>query len=79
MKFNKYKISHYFVFIISGINYFIAILLKSFIRERNNNILLFGQKLVGNLEVIFKDSRFNKNNILNLKFKLMTLPMMFLL
>ncbi len=63
MKFNKYKISHYFVFIISGINYFIAILLKSFIRERNNNILLFGQKLVGNLEVIFKDSRFNKNNI----------------
>ena len=63
MKFNKYKISHYFTFILSGLNYFIAIILKSFIKRKNNNILLFGHKLVGNLEVIFKDKRFNQNEI----------------
>lgn len=64
MKFNKYKISHYFIFIISGINYLIAIIFKFFIRNKNNNILLYGHKLTGNLEVIFKDSRFNKHNTL---------------
>ena len=63
MKFNKYKISHYFTFFFSGFNYFIAILLKSFMRGKNNNILLFGHKLVGNLEVIFNDTRFSQNNI----------------
>ena len=63
MKFNKYKISHYFIFFFSGINYFIAILLNIFLRKKNNNILLFGQKLVGNLEAIFKDPRLSDNNI----------------
>ena len=64
MKFNKYKISHYFIFIISGINYLIAIILRSLIRNKKNRILLYGHKLVGNLEVIFKDSRFAKHEIM---------------
>ena len=64
MKFNKYKISHYFIFIISGINYFLVIILQNLIRNKNNNILLYGHKLVGNLEVIFKDSRFAKHEIM---------------
>ena len=64
MKFNKYKISHYFIFIISGINYLIAIILRSLIRNKKNRILLYGHKLVGNLEVIFKDSRFSKHEIM---------------
>lgn len=62
MKFNKKKISHYVVFIFSGINYFIALFLSSLFRKENNNILLFGQKLVGNLEIIFKDKRLSNNN-----------------
>lgn len=63
MKFNKYKISHYFIFSFSAINYLFVIFLKKFKNTRNNNILLFGHKLVGNLEVIFKDMRFASNDI----------------
>ena len=63
MKFNKYKISHYFIFIISGINYLIAIILRSLIR--NKKIEFFSMVTsVGNLEVIFKDSRFAKYEIM---------------
>ena len=62
MKFNKYRISHYFIFSISGLNYLIAILLNSFFRRKNNKIMLFGHKLVGNLEAIFKDTRLGENN-----------------
>ena len=63
MKFNKKKFSHYIIFIVTGINYCIGLVLSILFRTENNNILLFGQKLVGNLEVIFKDKRLSNNNI----------------
>tara|TARA_B100000242_G_C42990092_1_gene459612 strand:+ start:1 stop:1152 length:1152 start_codon:yes stop_codon:yes gene_type:complete len=63
MKFNKKKFSHYIIFIFTGINYCIGLVLSIFFRKENNNILLFGQKLIGNLEVIFKDKRLSNNNI----------------
>lgn len=63
MKFNKKKFSHYIIFTFTGINYCIGLVLSIFFRKENNNILLFGQKLIGNLEVIFKDKRLSNNNI----------------
>ena len=64
MKFNKYKISHYLIFSFAALNYCVAIFLKQFIRSTNNSVLLYGHKLVGNLEVIFKDKRFSQKNVL---------------
>jgi CDP-glycerol glycerophosphotransferase (TagB/SpsB family) len=61
MKFNKYKISHYFIFSISAINYFIAIFFRRTFKKQNENILLFGHKLTGNLEAIFLDERLSNN------------------
>tara|TARA_A100001015_G_scaffold318913_1_gene440219 strand:- start:1809 stop:2960 length:1152 start_codon:yes stop_codon:yes gene_type:complete len=63
MKFNKKKFSHYIIFIFSGINYLIGLAFSLLFRKENNNILLFGQKLIGNLEVIFKDKRLSNNKI----------------
>ena len=60
MKFNNKKISHYLIFSISSINYFLAIFLRQIIKNKNENILLFGHKLTGNLEVIFNDERFDQ-------------------
>ena len=64
MKFNKYKISHYFIFSFSAINYFIAIFFRTTFKKQNENILLFGHKLTGNLEAIFLDERLSNNNFL---------------
>jgi CDP-glycerol glycerophosphotransferase (TagB/SpsB family) len=64
MKFNKYKISHYFIFSFAALNYYVAILLRQFMKSNSNSVLLYGHKLVGNLEIIFKDERFSQKNVL---------------
>jgi CDP-glycerol glycerophosphotransferase (TagB/SpsB family) len=64
MKFNKYKISHYFIFSFAFLNYYVAILLRQFIKPNSDGVLLYGHKLVGNLEIIFKDERFSEKNVL---------------
>ena len=64
MKFNKYKISHYFIFSFAALNYFVAIFLRQFMKPNSNSVLLYGHKLVGNLEIIFKDERFSQKNVL---------------
>jgi len=64
MKFNKYKISHYFIFSFAALNYYIAIWLRRFMKSNSDGVLLYGHKLVGNLEIIFKDERFSQKNVL---------------
>jgi CDP-glycerol glycerophosphotransferase (TagB/SpsB family) len=64
MKFNKSQISHYFIFSISALNYFIAIFFRKTLKRQNENILLFGHKLTGNLEAIFLEERLSNNKFL---------------
>ena len=60
MKFNKYQLSHYFVFLVSIIILLIAFLTKIFKKQLNNkNVILYGHKLYGNLKAIYK----NKSDI----------------
>ncbi len=56
MKFNKLKFSHYFIYLLMSINFFGAINLLNLTKNRNNTVLLIGHKLVGNLEIIFKEN-----------------------
>jgi CDP-glycerol glycerophosphotransferase (TagB/SpsB family) len=64
MKFNKYKISHYFIFSFAALNYYVAIWFRQFMKSNSDGVLLYGHKLVGNLEIIFKDERFSQKNVL---------------
>ena len=59
MKFNKLKFSHYFIFLLMFINFLTAISLLNLTRNRNETVLLIGHKLVGNLEIIFKENMEN--------------------
>jgi len=59
MKFNKLKFSHYFIFLLMFINFLTAISLLNLTRNRNKTVLLIGHKLVGNLEIIFKENMEN--------------------
>ncbi len=55
MKFNKYQLSHYFVFLVSLIILLIAFSTKIFKKQLNNkNVVLYGHKLYGNLKAIYK-------------------------
>lgn len=55
MKFNKYKLSHYFIFIASLIILLFVLPIKLFQKKNNKNIvLLYGHKLYGNLKSIYE-------------------------
>lgn len=58
MKFNKKNLFHYFLFIFAFLNFLFVFCIKLiFNKSLKQNVVLTGHKLIGNLEVLFKNQK----------------------